>query len=81
MIIIIIINSLYFYDVIMYLILFTYYIGSIASSAPVIAETNFYGYMDVVAQSLIYFSGQSCYNAFELAANKVSELLKTLDGW
>ncbi len=78
---IIIMNLRHFYDVTMYLILFTYFIGSIASSAPVIAETNFYGYMDVVAQSLIYFSGQSCYNAFELAANKVSELLKTTDGW
>jgi len=78
---IIIMNLRHFYDVTMYLILFTYFIGSIASSATVIAETNFYGYMDVVAQSLIYFSGQSCYNAFELAANKVSELLKTTDGW
>lgn len=68
-------NPLHFYQ-----IHFTYTIGSIASSAPVIAETNFYGYMDVVAQSLIYFSGQSCYNAFELAANKVSDLLKTTDG-
>jgi hypothetical protein len=32
--------------------------------------------MDVVGQSIIYFSGQSCYNAFESAANSVAELAK-----
>ena len=31
--------------------------GSVASSAPVTAQTNFTGYMDVVADSLVYFSG------------------------
>lgn len=36
--------------------------------------------MDVVAQSIIHFSGQSCYNAFEIAANKVSELIKSRSG-
>lgn len=43
--------------------------GSIASSAPVLAQTNFPEYMDVVGQSIIHFSGQKCFNAFELAAN------------
>jgi serine protease 16 len=48
--------------------------GSIASSAPVFAKTNFYEYMDVVADAIKYFSGQSCYNAFESAANTVASL-------
>lgn len=30
--------------------------------------------MDVVAQSLIYFSGQSCYDAFEKAANQIASM-------
>ncbi len=48
--------------------------GSIASSAPLTAQTNFPEYMDVVAQSLIHFSGQACYDAFEVAANQVTSL-------
>jgi len=48
--------------------------GSIASSAPLTAQTNFPEYMDVVAQSLLYFSGQGCYDAFEAAANEVASL-------
>ncbi len=48
--------------------------GSIASSAPVLAQTNFPEYMDVVAQALIHFSGQQCYNAFEQAAEIVANL-------
>jgi hypothetical protein len=48
--------------------------ASIASSAPVIAKTNFYEYMDVVADSIKYFSGQSCYNAFESAAKEIASL-------
>lgn len=46
--------------------------GSIASSAPVIAQTNFYAYMDVVAQAIIHFSGQPCFDAFETAAKQVA---------
>ncbi len=48
--------------------------GSIASSAPVRAEENFSQYMDVVADSLIYFGGQACYNGFEDAANTIAQL-------
>ena len=48
--------------------------GSIASSAPVLAQTNFPEYMDVVAQALIHFSGQQCYNAMQLAAEIVANL-------
>ena len=48
--------------------------GSIASSAPVRAEENFSQYMDVVAEALLYFGGQACYNAFEEAANDIAHL-------
>lgn len=48
--------------------------ASIASSAPVFAKTNFYEYMDVVADAIKYFSGQACFDAFESAANKVASL-------
>lgn len=46
--------------------------GSIASSAPVTAQTNFAAYMDVVGQSIIHFSGQSCFDAIESAAQTVA---------
>mmetsp|Transcript_7596 Transcript_7596/g.12623 ORF Transcript_7596/g.12623 Transcript_7596/m.12623 type:complete len:501 (-) Transcript_7596:426-1928(-) len=48
--------------------------GSIASSAPVTAQTNFAEYMDVVGQALIHFSGQTCYDAMESAANDIAKL-------
>jgi len=48
--------------------------GSIASSAPVTAQTNFKEYMDVVGQSLIHFSGQKCFDAFTLAAEIIANL-------
>jgi pimeloyl-ACP methyl ester carboxylesterase len=48
--------------------------ASIASSAPLTAQTNFPEYMDVVAQSIIHFSGQACYNAFELAAEILANI-------
>jgi len=47
-------------------------VGSIASSAPVIAQVNFQEYMDVVGQAIIELGGQKCYDAFETAANKVA---------
>jgi hypothetical protein len=50
-------------------------IGSIASSAPVLAKTDFFEYMEVVGNSIKYFSGDSCYNAFEKAANQVASLM------
>ena len=48
--------------------------GSIASSAPVRAEENFSQYMDVVAEAMIHYGGQPCYNAFEEAANEIAKL-------
>eukprot|EP01034_Spumella_vulgaris_P024824 gene24824-31211_t len=50
--------------------------GSIASSAPVNAQTNFPEYMEVVAQAMLQYSGQSCYDAFETAAVKVAQLAR-----
>lgn len=49
-------------------------VGSIASSAPLTAQTNFKEYMDVVGQSIIHFSGQKCFNAFQLAAEIIANL-------
>lgn len=48
--------------------------GSIASSAPLRAKVDFSEYMDVVAQSLEHFSGQTCVAALEKAANAVADL-------
>jgi pimeloyl-ACP methyl ester carboxylesterase len=49
--------------------------GSIASSAPVRAHLNFEEYMEVVGNSIVYFGGQACYDAFEVAANEVERYL------
>jgi len=48
--------------------------GSIASSAPVKAQTNFKEYMDVVGESIRYFSGSACYDALREGADAVAEL-------
>lgn len=48
--------------------------GSIASSAPVRAKANFYEYMEVVGEAMLYFGGQECYDSFEEAANMVTKL-------
>ena len=53
--------------------------GSIASSAPVTAQTNFPEYMDVVGQSIIHFAGQPCFDAFEAAANQVAAYAQAHD--
>jgi hypothetical protein len=52
-------------------------IGSIASSAPLTSKTDFFEYMDVVANAMKYFSGQACYDAFESAANSVAKLFSS----
>lgn len=48
--------------------------GSIASSAPLTAKTNFFEYMEVVGAALQYFSGAACYDAFTAAADAVASL-------
>ena len=42
--------------------------GSIASSGPLTAEINFLEYMQVVAESINYYSGSDCNNALQVAA-------------
>lgn len=49
--------------------------GSIASSAPLFAKLNFVDYMEVVGDAIKFFSGQKCYDAFEVAAGRVAELV------
>jgi len=48
--------------------------GSIASSAPVTAKVNFKEYMDVVGESIRYFSGSDCYDALEQGAKQIAKL-------
>lgn len=50
--------------------------GSIASSAPLTAKANFFEYMEVVADSLVYFSGQECYDQFTESAEAVASLAR-----
>lgn len=50
--------------------------GSIASSAPVTAKVNFAEYMDVVGESIRYFSGSECYDALQEGAEHVAKLAK-----
>ena len=45
--------------------------GSIASSGPVTADINFAEYMEVVNDSIEYFSGKDCNAALQNAANEV----------
>jgi serine protease 16 len=49
-------------------------VGSIASSAPLTAKTNFYEYMEVVADAINYFSGQACNDAIQVASEKIASL-------
>lgn len=48
--------------------------GSISSSGPLTAKTNFSDYMDVVNDAMIYYSGQSCVDSFTSAAEAVAAL-------
>jgi len=51
-------------------------IGSIASSAPVLAVADFYQYLDVVDLSLADFSGQACDFAIYTATQDIQEMLQ-----
>lgn len=53
------------------------FVGTIASSAPVLAKSDFYEYMEVVGDGLRYFGGGECYHAVE---NAIVELRKLMDG-
>jgi len=55
-------------------------IASVASSAPVNAVLDFYQYLQVVDQSLDYFSGKRCNELISEATNQIQQLLKTASG-
>jgi len=54
--------------------------GSVASSAPVFAALDFYGYMDVVDKSLASVSGEKCDRRIQMATDKINQLVATVDG-
>ncbi|RLN54443.1 hypothetical protein BBP00_00008932 [Phytophthora kernoviae] len=49
--------------------------GTVASSAPVRAKTDFFEYMEVVGDGLRYFGGGECYHEVELAITQFAELM------
>lgn len=53
------------------------FVGTIASSAPVLAKTDFSEYMEVVGDGLRYFGGGECYHAVE---KSIVELRKLMEG-
>ncbi|EFA84445.1 hypothetical protein PPL_02477 [Heterostelium album PN500] len=54
---------------------------TISSSAPVLAEVDFYQYLEVVQNSLLTTSkGQECVNNIASATQKIQTLLQTSDG-
>jgi pimeloyl-ACP methyl ester carboxylesterase len=55
-------------------------IASVASSAPVQAELDFYQYLDVVDRSLSFFTGPQCDNVIQSATQQIQLLLKTEAG-
>jgi len=54
--------------------------GSVASSAPVFAVLDFYGYMDVVDKSLASVSGETCDRRIQLATKTLDRLVATVEG-
>jgi thymus-specific serine protease len=51
--------------------------GAIASSAPLVAQTNFLEYNEVVGRSLRFFGGDACYNRIQQG---VVDFRKLVDG-
>lgn len=51
------------------------FVGSIASSAPVLAKTDFFEYMEVVGDSLRYFGGGECFRQVEASINEFRQLM------
>ncbi|KAL4102137.1 hypothetical protein PRIC1_005885 [Phytophthora ramorum] len=49
--------------------------GTVASSAPVHAKTDFFEYMEVVGDGLRYFGGGECYHEVEQAITQLGELM------
>eukprot|EP01122_Echinamoeba_exundans_P006203 TRINITY_DN1702_c0_g1_i5.p1 TRINITY_DN1702_c0_g1~~TRINITY_DN1702_c0_g1_i5.p1 ORF type:complete len:397 (+),score=42.76 TRINITY_DN1702_c0_g1_i5:382-1572(+) len=55
-------------------------VASVASSAPVQAELDFYQYLDVVDRSLSFFTGPQCDSLIQLATQQIQQLLQTKAG-
>ncbi|TMW67160.1 hypothetical protein Poli38472_012276 [Pythium oligandrum] len=53
----------------------TLFAGTVASSAPLLAKTNFYEYMEVVGDALRYFGGGECYDRVEKSIKDLRELM------
>jgi hypothetical protein len=49
--------------------------GSVASSAPLTAKANFFEYMEVVNDAMLFYSTPSCPDAFRSAAEDISALV------
>jgi len=54
--------------------------ASVASSSPVQATLDFYGYLDVVNSSLAHFAGEVCDARIQSATNTIQSLLQTSAG-
>jgi hypothetical protein len=54
--------------------------ASVASSAPVQAELDFFQYLDVVDKSLSFFAGEACDKQISIANQQLSQLLSTPEG-
>ena len=48
--------------------------GAIASSAPLIAEVNFFQYMEVCSKTLAFYGGDMCPASIKIAAEKIALL-------
>eukprot|EP01103_Thecamoeba_quadrilineata_P010216 TRINITY_DN2135_c0_g3_i1.p1 TRINITY_DN2135_c0_g3~~TRINITY_DN2135_c0_g3_i1.p1 ORF type:complete len:502 (-),score=81.08 TRINITY_DN2135_c0_g3_i1:13-1497(-) len=55
-------------------------VGAVASSAPVQATLDFYEYLDVVDQSLSYFTGPQCDSLIQNATTQIQNMLQSESG-
>lgn len=55
-------------------------LGSVASSAPVQATLDFLQYLDVVEQSISYFTGKVCDNLIRNATSEIQQMLQSDSG-
>jgi len=54
--------------------------ASVASSAPVLAELDFYQYLSVVDKSMASITGAECNQRIQTATNKIEQMLQTVAG-
>ncbi|KAL6061256.1 Thymus-specific serine protease [Balamuthia mandrillaris] len=55
-------------------------LASVASSAPVLATLDFFQYLDVVEQSLNYFTGIQCEENIQTATQTIQKMLQSASG-